>query len=41
VRYPSARLLARLAREPNRAFVLPPLEPMYLREPHITKPKPK
>jgi hypothetical protein len=41
VRHPSARLLARLAREPNRAFVLPPLEPMYLREPHITKPKPK
>jgi tRNA threonylcarbamoyladenosine biosynthesis protein TsaB len=39
VRYPSARLLARLAREGNRAFVLPPLEPMYLREPHITKPK--
>jgi tRNA threonylcarbamoyl adenosine modification protein YeaZ len=41
VRYPSARLLARLAREPNRAFVLPPLEPMYLREPHITTPKRK
>jgi tRNA threonylcarbamoyl adenosine modification protein YeaZ len=41
VRHPSAPLLARLAREPNCAFVLPPLEPMYLREPHITKPKPK
>ena len=41
VRYPSARILARLAGEPNRAFVLPPLEPMYLREPHITTPKPK
>lgn len=41
VRHPSARLLARLAREPNRAFVLPPLEPMYLREPHITTPKRK
>lgn len=41
VRHPSARLLARLAGEPNRAFVLPPLEPMYLREPHITTPKPK
>jgi tRNA threonylcarbamoyladenosine biosynthesis protein TsaB len=41
VRHPSARLLARLAGEPNRAFVLPPLEPMYLREPHITRPKPK
>jgi tRNA threonylcarbamoyladenosine biosynthesis protein TsaB len=41
VQHPSAALLARLAREPNCAFVLPPLEPMYLREPHITKPKPK
>lgn len=41
VRHPCARLLARLAREPNSAFVLPPLEPMYLREPHITTPKPK
>ena len=39
VRHPSARILARLAGEPNRAFVLPPLEPMYLREPHITTPK--
>jgi tRNA threonylcarbamoyl adenosine modification protein YeaZ len=38
-RHPSARILARLAGEPNRAFVLPPLEPMYLREPHITTPK--
>ena len=41
VRHPSARILAELAREPNRAFVLPPLEPMYLREPHITIPKKK
>jgi tRNA threonylcarbamoyladenosine biosynthesis protein TsaB len=41
VRHPSARLLAKLAREPNRGFVLPPLEPMYLREPHITTPKSK
>jgi tRNA threonylcarbamoyl adenosine modification protein YeaZ len=41
VRYPSARILAELAAEVNRAFVLPPLEPMYLREPHITTPKPK
>ena len=41
VRYPSARILTRLAAEPNRAFVLPPLEPMYLREPHITTPKQK
>ncbi len=37
IRYPSARLLARLAADTNRAFVLPPLEPMYLREPHITR----
>ena len=41
VRLPSARILAQLAAEPNRAFVLPPLEPMYLREPHITTPKQK
>lgn len=41
VSYPSARILARLAAEANRAFVWPPLEPMYLREPHITTPKPK
>jgi tRNA threonylcarbamoyladenosine biosynthesis protein TsaB len=39
IRYPAARLLARLAAEPNRRFVSPPLEPMYLREPHITTPK--
>lgn len=39
--YPSARILGRLAAEPNRTFVLPPLEPMYLREPHITTPKRK
>jgi tRNA A37 threonylcarbamoyladenosine modification protein TsaB len=38
--YPSARTLARLAQEANRSFVLPPLQPMYLREPHITTPKP-
>jgi tRNA threonylcarbamoyladenosine biosynthesis protein TsaB len=36
VRYPSAQLLARLAQEPNRNFRLPPLEPMYLREPYVT-----
>ena len=36
VRYPSAQLLARLAQDPNRNFRLPPLEPMYLREPHVT-----
>lgn len=38
IRYPSARILARLAADANRAFVLAPLEPMYLREPHITTP---
>jgi len=38
-RFPSALLLARLAREPQRGFSLPPLEPIYLREPHITMPK--
>jgi tRNA threonylcarbamoyladenosine biosynthesis protein TsaB len=37
--YPSARILARLARDSDRAFVTPPLEPMYLREPHITLPR--
>jgi tRNA threonylcarbamoyladenosine biosynthesis protein TsaB len=39
VRYPSALVLARVAREPRRSFFLPPLEPIYLREPHITMPK--
>ncbi len=39
VRFPSALLLAKLAREPQRSFSLPPLEPIYLREPHITMPK--
>jgi len=34
--YPSAELLARLAHDSNRNFELPPLEPIYLREPHIT-----
>jgi tRNA threonylcarbamoyladenosine biosynthesis protein TsaB len=37
--YPSALVLARLAREPQRSFDCPPLEPIYLREPHITMPK--
>jgi tRNA threonylcarbamoyladenosine biosynthesis protein TsaB len=36
--YPSAELLARLAQTGGRSFSLPPLEPLYLREPHITKP---
>ena len=39
VRYPSAVVLARVAREPQRSFHFPPLEPIYLREPHITIPK--
>jgi tRNA threonylcarbamoyladenosine biosynthesis protein TsaB len=39
VHFPSALLLAKLAREPQRSFSLPPLEPIYLREPHITLPK--
>jgi tRNA threonylcarbamoyladenosine biosynthesis protein TsaB len=41
VGYPSARILGQLAAETNRTFVLPPLEPMYLRAPHITTPKQK
>lgn len=40
VRYPSAQVLARLAQDPARSFSWPPLEPMYLREPHITRPRP-
>jgi tRNA threonylcarbamoyladenosine biosynthesis protein TsaB len=36
IHYPSALVLARLAREPRRSFSSPPLEPIYLREPHIT-----
>jgi tRNA threonylcarbamoyladenosine biosynthesis protein TsaB len=39
VRYPSALVLARLAQEAHHSFSLPPLEPIYLREPHITMPK--
>jgi tRNA threonylcarbamoyladenosine biosynthesis protein TsaB len=39
VRYPSAQMLAPFALDPNRNFKLPPLEPIYLREPHITMPK--
>src|SRR5215471_17670699 len=34
--YPSALVLARLALEPRCSFSSPPLEPLYLREPHIT-----
>jgi tRNA threonylcarbamoyl adenosine modification protein YeaZ len=39
-RYPTALMLARVARESHRSFFLPPLEPIYLREPHITVAKP-
>ena len=39
LRYPSALVLARLALDTRRSFSLPPLEPIYLREPHITVPK--
>jgi len=39
VRFPSALVLAKLAREAERSFSLPPLEPIYLREPHVTMPK--
>jgi len=39
VRYPEAKLLAKLAADPKREFAQPPLEPIYLREPHITIPK--
>jgi tRNA threonylcarbamoyladenosine biosynthesis protein TsaB len=39
IRYPSALVLARLAQDSHRNFSMPPLEPIYLREPHITIPK--
>jgi len=39
IRYPSALVLGRVAQEAGRGFFLPPLEPIYLREPHITMPK--
>ena len=39
VRFPSALVLARVARKPQCGFHFPPLEPIYLREPHITLPK--
>jgi len=34
--FPSALVLATLAQEPRRSFSSPPLEPIYLRGPHIT-----
>ncbi len=39
IQYPSAAVLARLAGDRGHQFEQPPLEPMYLREPHITQPK--
>jgi tRNA threonylcarbamoyl adenosine modification protein YeaZ len=39
IRFPSALLLAKLARAAQHSFFLPPLEPIYLREPHVTMPK--
>jgi tRNA A37 threonylcarbamoyladenosine modification protein TsaB len=39
IRFPSALVLAKLAQERRHSFFLPPLEPIYLREPHITMPK--
>ena len=39
LRYPAAKILAQLATDSKRRLEGPPLEPMYLREPHITIPK--
>jgi tRNA threonylcarbamoyladenosine biosynthesis protein TsaB len=39
LRYPAAKMLAQLGTNAKRKFAEPPLEPMYLREPHITIPK--
>lgn len=39
IRYPSALVLARVAQGPRQGFFSPPLEPIYLREPHITLPR--
>lgn len=38
MRHPSAELLTRLAQSARHGFASPPLEPIYLREPHITTP---
>src|SRR5690349_3660107 len=35
IRYPSAVVLGRVAQEDSSGLFLPPLEPIYLREPHI------
>ena len=39
LRYPAAKMLAQLVTGAKRNFMETPLEPMYLREPHITIPK--
>jgi tRNA threonylcarbamoyladenosine biosynthesis protein TsaB len=39
LRYPAAKMLAQLGANTKRSFTESPLEPMYLREPHITIPK--
>lgn len=39
IAYPSAVRLAQLAQHPAADKLGPPLEPIYLREPHITQPK--
>ena len=39
IRYPSAKVLAGLGAYSKAVFAQSPLEPMYLREPHITIPK--
>jgi tRNA threonylcarbamoyladenosine biosynthesis protein TsaB len=39
IRYPSAKVLAGLGAYSKAVFAQSPLEPMYLREPHITVPK--
>src|SRR3982750_1311636 len=36
ISFPSAHILARLAKDSHRSFYPPPLEPIYLREPHIS-----
>ena len=37
--HPSALVLAQIAQANKRCFAMPPLEPIYLRDPHITIPK--
>jgi tRNA threonylcarbamoyladenosine biosynthesis protein TsaB len=39
ISFPSALILARIAQNSRQSFSLPPLEPIYLREPHIIMPK--